>query len=117
LTRQRTHSKSHFELEYDSKGRFFSAFARRSEQVEYAQTTTMSVASVRSTMLKVRSEFCARGDRTASDGYEERRGVCRDFAHLAMPLSRCMNTPARYCTGYLGDIGVPADPAPMDFSA
>jgi hypothetical protein len=49
--------------------------------------------------------------------HEERRGVCRDFAHLAVTLSRCMNIPARYCTGYLGDIGVPADPAPMDFSA
>jgi transglutaminase-like putative cysteine protease len=59
----------------------------------------------------------ARGDRTASDGHEERRGVCRDFAHLAVTLSRCMNIPARYCTGYLGDIGVPVDPAPMDFSA
>jgi transglutaminase-like putative cysteine protease len=59
----------------------------------------------------------ARGDRTASEGHEERRGVCRDFAHLAVTLSRCMNIPARYCTGYLGDIGVPIDPAPMDFSA
>jgi transglutaminase-like putative cysteine protease len=43
--------------------------------------------------------------------------VCRDFAHLAIAFCRCMNIPARYCTGYLGDIGVPADPAPMDFSA
>ena len=59
----------------------------------------------------------ARGSRTASEGYSERRGVCRDFAHLAVTLCRCMNIPARYCTGYLGDIGVPADPAPMDFSA
>jgi transglutaminase-like putative cysteine protease len=59
----------------------------------------------------------ARRDRTASEGHEERRGVCRDFAHLAVTLSRCMNIPARYCTGYLGDIGVPANPAPMDFSA
>jgi transglutaminase-like putative cysteine protease len=59
----------------------------------------------------------ARVDRTASEGHEEGRGVCRDFAHLAVALSRCMNIPARYCTGYLGDIGVPADPAPMDFSA
>ena len=59
----------------------------------------------------------ARADRTASEGHEERRGVCRDFAHLAVTLSRCMNIPARYCTGYLGDIGVPVDPAPMDFSA
>ena len=59
----------------------------------------------------------ARADRTASEGREERRGVCRDFAHLAVTLCRCMNIPARYCTGYLGDIGVPRDPAPMDFSA
>jgi transglutaminase-like putative cysteine protease len=59
----------------------------------------------------------ARGDRTAAEGHEERIGVCRDFAHLAISLCRCMNIPARYCTGYLGDIGVPRDPAPMDFSA
>ena len=43
--------------------------------------------------------------------------MCRDFAHLAVALCRCLNIPARYCTGYLGDIGVPRDPAPMDFSA
>lgn len=55
--------------------------------------------------------------KTAWDAYEERRGVCRDFAHLAITLCRCMNVPARYCTGYLGDIGVPVSPAPMDFSA
>jgi len=59
----------------------------------------------------------ARCDRTASEGHSERRGVCRDFAHLAVTLCRCVNIPARYCTGYLGDIGVPRDPAPMDFSA
>ncbi|HJW42232.1 MAG TPA: transglutaminase family protein [Rhizomicrobium sp.] len=59
----------------------------------------------------------ARADRTAWQAHEERVGVCRDFAHLAVALCRCMNIPARYCTGYLGDIGVPADPAPMDFSA
>lgn len=59
----------------------------------------------------------ARCDRTASEGHEERVGVCRDFAHLAVTLCRCMNIPARYCTGYLGDIGVPKAPAPMDFSA
>jgi transglutaminase-like putative cysteine protease len=59
----------------------------------------------------------ARGDRTASEGHAECVGVCRDFAHLAVTLCRCMNIPARYCTGYLGDIGVPKDPAPMDFSA
>ena len=55
--------------------------------------------------------------KTAWDAYSERRGVCRDFAHLAVTLCRCMNVPARYCTGYLGDIGVTPDPAPMDFSA
>ena len=59
----------------------------------------------------------ARCDRTASEGHQERVGVCRDFAHLAVTFCRCMNIPARYCTGYLGDIGVPVDPAPMDFSA
>jgi transglutaminase-like putative cysteine protease len=55
--------------------------------------------------------------KTAWDAYSEQRGVCRDFAHLAVTLCRCMNVPARYCTGYLGDIGVPVDPSPMDFSA
>jgi transglutaminase-like putative cysteine protease len=59
----------------------------------------------------------ARKDRTAWDAYCEQRGVCRDFAHLAIALFRCMNIPARYCTGYLGDIGVPPDFNPMDFSA
>jgi transglutaminase-like putative cysteine protease len=59
----------------------------------------------------------ARSDRTAWEGHEERVGVCRDYAHLAITLCRCMNVPARYCTGYLGDIGVPPDPVPMDFSA
>lgn len=55
--------------------------------------------------------------RTAYGGFTDRTGVCRDFAHLAITLCRCMNIPARYCTGYLGDIGVPTDPNPMDFSA
>jgi transglutaminase-like putative cysteine protease len=55
--------------------------------------------------------------RTAYGGYTDRTGVCRDFAHLAVTLCRCMNIPARYCTGYLGDIGVPKDGMPMDFSA
>jgi transglutaminase-like putative cysteine protease len=54
--------------------------------------------------------------KTAFDAYTQKRGVCRDFAHLAVTLCRCMNIPARYVTGYLGDIGVPVDPAPMDFS-
>lgn len=55
--------------------------------------------------------------RTAFDGYAQREGVCRDFSHLAIALCRCMNIPARYCTGYLGDIGIPPVPYPMDFSA
>lgn len=55
--------------------------------------------------------------RTAHGGYIDKTGVCRDYAHLAITLCRCLNIPARYCTGYLGDIGVPRDPAPMDFSA
>jgi transglutaminase-like putative cysteine protease len=55
--------------------------------------------------------------KTAWDVHNEGRGVCRDFAHLAITLCRCMNVPARYCTGYLGDIGVPPEPDPMDFSA
>ena len=55
--------------------------------------------------------------RSASDAMRDGVGVCRDFAHLAVALCRCMNIPARYCTGYLGDIGVPVDVNPMDFSA
>ncbi|MEP6567955.1 MAG: transglutaminase family protein, partial [Mesorhizobium sp.] len=49
----------------------------------------------------------ARSTRTAAQAHEERVGVCRDFAHLAIALCRCMNIPARYVNGYLGDIGVP----------
>jgi transglutaminase-like putative cysteine protease len=59
----------------------------------------------------------ARPTRTALDAFREKEGVCRDFTHLAMTLCRCMNIPARYTTGYLGDIGVPLMPDPMDFSA
>jgi transglutaminase-like putative cysteine protease len=58
----------------------------------------------------------ASSTKTAQDVYADRRGVCRDFQHLAITFCRCMNTPARYATGYLGDIGVPLTP-PMDFSA
>jgi len=58
----------------------------------------------------------ARATRTASEAFNERVGVCRDFAHLAITFCRCLNIPARYCTGYLGDIGVPPASAPMDFS-
>src|SRR5688572_18421704 len=53
----------------------------------------------------------------AFDACEKGQGVCRDYMHLAITMLRAMNVPARYATGYLGDIGVPANPAPMDFSA
>jgi transglutaminase-like putative cysteine protease len=59
----------------------------------------------------------ARNTRTAVDVYKERVGVCRDFTHLAVAFCRALNIPTRYCNGYLGDIGVPYNPAPMDFNA
>ena len=59
----------------------------------------------------------ARPSKTARNAFDERQGVCRDFAHLAITLCRCLNIPARYCTGYLGDISIPPADAPMDFSA
>jgi transglutaminase-like putative cysteine protease len=58
----------------------------------------------------------ARPTKTALETYRERQGVCRDLAHLAIAFCRCLNIPARYCTTYLGDIGVPAVDAPMDFA-
>jgi transglutaminase-like putative cysteine protease len=54
--------------------------------------------------------------KTASEAFHERRGLCLDFAHLAIAFCRCLNIPARYCTGYLGDIGIPPGDAPMDFA-
>jgi transglutaminase-like putative cysteine protease len=59
----------------------------------------------------------ARPTRTALQAYQERVGVCRDYAHLAVAFCRCLNIPARYCTGYLSDIGEPENPMPMDFAA
>jgi transglutaminase-like putative cysteine protease len=59
----------------------------------------------------------ARPTKTALDVFAERFGVCRDFQHLAVTLCRALHIPARYATGYLGDIRVPAAPSPMDFSA
>jgi transglutaminase-like putative cysteine protease len=58
----------------------------------------------------------ARATRTAAEAYHEGRGVCRDYAHLAVAFCRCMNIPARYCTGYLGDMGMPPPYGPMDFA-
>lgn len=59
----------------------------------------------------------ARPTKTAWDAFTERTGVCRDYAHLAIALCRCMNIPARYCTGYMGDMDLPALVGDMDFSA
>ena len=59
----------------------------------------------------------ARATRTAWEAFNERVGVCRDFTHLAVAFCRCMNIPARYCTGYLSDIGQPPPYSPMDFAA
>jgi transglutaminase-like putative cysteine protease len=58
----------------------------------------------------------ARSTRTAWEAYNEGVGVCRDYAHLAVAFCRSMNIPARYCTGYLGDIGVPPPHGVMDFA-
>ena len=59
----------------------------------------------------------SRPTRTASETHTERRGVCRDFAHLAVAFCRSLNIPTRYCTGYVSDIGLPPPYAPMDFAA
>lgn len=58
----------------------------------------------------------ARHTKTAWDVFHERVGVCRDYAHLAITFCRCLNIPARYCTGYLGDMGMPPPYGPMDFA-
>ena len=58
----------------------------------------------------------ARCSKTAFETYQDHQGVCRDLAHLAIAFCRAMNIPARYATGYLGDIGVPPVDAPMDFA-
>lgn len=63
------------------------------------------------------SYAAAQATLTAGEAMKEQIGVCGDFTHLAVTLCRCLNIPARYCNGYLGDIGVPSDPAPMDFNA
>ena len=59
----------------------------------------------------------SRPTRTAYETYRERSGVCRDFAHLAITFCRCLNIPARYCTGYLTDVGLPPPYPPNDFAA
>ena len=59
----------------------------------------------------------SRPTRTAAEAYAEARGVCRDYAHLAVAFCRCLNIPARYCTGYLSDVGLPPPYPPNDFAA
>jgi transglutaminase-like putative cysteine protease len=59
----------------------------------------------------------ARMTRSAFEAYHDKTGVCRDYAHLAVAFCRCMNIPARYCTGYLGDVGTPPPWGTMDFAA
>jgi len=59
----------------------------------------------------------SRPTRTATEAFEEKQGVCRDYAHLALAFCRCLNIPARYCTGYISDIGLPPPHAPQDFAA
>ncbi len=59
----------------------------------------------------------ARATRTAFEAFNERRGVCRDYTHLAIAFCRSMNIPARYCTGYLSDLGTPPPYGPGDFAA
>jgi transglutaminase-like putative cysteine protease len=59
----------------------------------------------------------SRATRTAAEVFAERRGVCRDYAHLAATFCRCLNIPTRYCTGYVSDIGLPPPYEPMDFAA
>ena len=67
---------------------------------------------------QIRFDYGAtRPHKTASQTLAEGAGVCRDFAHLAITLCRCLNIPARYCTGYLGYTGIPMGEAPVDFSA
>ena len=79
---------------------------------------TMVQAIVEFVHNHIRFDYAfARPTKTAADVYKERVGVCRDFAHLAVALCRCMNIPARYCTGYLGDMDLPAIVGEMDFSA
>jgi transglutaminase-like putative cysteine protease len=59
----------------------------------------------------------SRATRSAAEAFEEKRGVCRDFAHLAVAFCRCLNIPARYCAGYVSDIGLPPPHAPQDLAA
>jgi transglutaminase-like putative cysteine protease len=59
----------------------------------------------------------ARATRTAAEAFREQTGVCRDYAHLAIAFCRCLNIPARYCTGYLSDLGTLPPYGVGDFAA
>ena len=101
---------------YCETDRFINIAWRKFGTVKKGWTLVQTICDYVNDRLKFGYEH-ASPTKTAWDAHAERRGVCRDFAHLAITLCRCMNVPARYCTGYLGDIGVPPDPSPMDFSA
>ena len=73
-------------------------------------------SAISCTTISSSTTWRARSTKTAWEVFNERRGVCRDFAHLAVAFCRCMNIPARYCTGYLSDIGVPPPHSLMDFA-
>ncbi len=88
---------------------------KKFESVPGGQQRVQAICDFVHEHIKFGYEF-ASPTKTAFGAYTERRGVCRDYAHLAITLCRCMNIPARYCTGYLPDIGVPPMDAPMDFA-
>jgi transglutaminase-like putative cysteine protease len=60
---------------------------------------------------------CSTPETTALDVYNSQQGICRDFAHMGVTLCRAMNIPARYCFGYMPDIGVEIPDVAMDFHA
>lgn len=84
--------------------------------IEAGYTRVLAVCNWVYHHIKFGYEY-ARSTKTAYEVLQEGKGVCRDFTHLAIAICRSLGMPARYVTGYLGDIGVPKDPAPMDFSA
>ena len=85
-------------------------------QVEPGWSRVQAIVDHAHTHMRYGYEY-ADATRTAYEGLVQQVGVCRDFAHLAIAMCRCMNIPARYCTGYLGDIGVPPAGTAMDFHA
>lgn len=84
--------------------------------LESSRALSNSGASRSATTSMVMLPACAY-DQDGLEAYTEGNGVCRGYAHLAIAFCCCMNIPARYCTGYLGDIGIPPPYGPMDFAA